>query len=159
MPTFKALRKTRRKKMTITARPDQVFPLLCPVREYEWIEPWQCDMIYTESGVAENNCVFSTDLPDRGGPELWTVSRYERNRCIEFVRFSPGEKIVKLDIHLNGTASGHCEILWRKVFTGISENGNRVVETLADSQFDIETQMIEKMLNHYLQTGQRLALT
>lgn len=158
MPNFKALRKTKQMKMTINADPGMVFPLLCPVREYEWIEPWQCDIIYSKSRVAENNCVFSTDLPDRGGPEIWTVSRYEPNFCIEFVRFTPDEKIVKLDIQLDANAYGHCDILWRKVFTGLSENGNRVVKTLADNQFEIESKMIEKMLNHYLKTGRRLVL-
>jgi hypothetical protein len=159
MSAFKALRQTKQTKLRILAHPDTVFPLLCPVREYEWIEPWKCDVIYTDSGVAENNCIFFTDLPDRGESELWAVSRYEPNRCIEFVRFSPGEKIVKLDIHLSVTASSHCDMLWRKVFTGLSESGNRVVRTLADHQFEVETQMIEKMLNHYLQTGQRLAIS
>ena len=159
MPVFKPERITKQVNMTIQALPDEVFPLLCPVREYEWIEPWQCDMVYSESGIAENNCIFLTDLPDRGGPEIWTVSRYEPNRCIEFVRFTPGEKIVRLDIWLAPTASGHCDLLWRKIFTGLSQNGNRVVETLANNQFEIESQMIQRMLDHYLKTGQRLALT
>ena len=159
MPTFDALRKTKEMTMAINAAPERVFPLLCPVREYEWIAPWQCDIVYSDSGIAENNCVFATDLPDRGGPEIWTVSRYEPNHRIEFVRFTTGEKIVKLDIVLTPTASGHCEILWRKVFTGLSEEGNRVIDTLAGNQFDIETSMIEKMLNHYLDTGRRLAIT
>lgn len=158
MSAFKALRKTKEMKMTINGKPAEVFPLLCPVREYEWIEPWRCAMIYSGSGTAENNCVFSTDLPDRGGPEIWTVSRYEPNRCIEFVRFTPGEKVVKLDIRLTPTAPGRSDVLWRKVFTGLSEEGNRVVETLAEKQFVTETRMIEKMLNHFLKTGQLLAL-
>ena len=28
----------------VEASPEQVFPLLCPVREYDWIAVWQCEM-------------------------------------------------------------------------------------------------------------------
>ncbi len=31
--------------MTIDAGAGTVFPLRCPLREYEWIEPWSYDMI------------------------------------------------------------------------------------------------------------------
>jgi hypothetical protein len=44
-------RKRTLKKHTIVleANPNAVFPLLCPVREYEWIESWKCDLIYSDS--------------------------------------------------------------------------------------------------------------
>ncbi len=29
-------------KMQLTAAPDKVFPLLCPTREYDWIDSWKC---------------------------------------------------------------------------------------------------------------------
>jgi len=28
--------------MQLAAAPDQVFPLLCPTREYDWIVSWKC---------------------------------------------------------------------------------------------------------------------
>jgi len=56
------------KKHTILlhGKPEVLFPLLCPVREYEWIEPWKCDMIYSDSGFAEQDCIFQTDFPHDG---------------------------------------------------------------------------------------------
>jgi hypothetical protein len=48
----------------ISATPERVFPLLCPVREYEWLDSWHCRMVYSESGVAEDNCIFETDLKE-----------------------------------------------------------------------------------------------
>ncbi|MGI9537489.1 MAG: hypothetical protein ACR2PB_10480, partial [Desulfocapsaceae bacterium] len=55
----------------LNSTPEKVFPLLCPVREYEWIPQWQCEMIYSRSGVAELGCVFSTDFKDSFGREVW----------------------------------------------------------------------------------------
>ncbi|MBT8224839.1 MAG: hypothetical protein HKP61_00485 [Dactylosporangium sp.] len=79
-----ALRRTFAIDLTFAGTPEQVFPLLCPVREYDWIPGWSCAMVYSESGVAELGCVFRTG-PDAGN-EVWTVSRYEPNQAIEFVR-------------------------------------------------------------------------
>jgi hypothetical protein len=69
-----------------------VFPLLCPVREYEWIEPWSCDMVFSESGLAENNAVFRTHFPAQGGEETWVVCRYEKDRPSPSSGWFPGSR-------------------------------------------------------------------
>ena len=73
MSTFKAKRVTREFVQEVPVPAAKIFPLLCPVREYDWIDGWECEMIYSESGVAENNCIFKTDFMDRG-EDLWVVS-------------------------------------------------------------------------------------
>jgi len=157
MQEFQLQRIIKETELIIDADPQTVFPLLCPVREYEWIEPWRCRVRYSESGVAENNCIFETDFPRNGGCETWIVSRYEKGRCIEFVRFTADEKIIKLDVRLTGTQSGGTRLLWRKTFTGLSPEGNRVVAAMA-GDFAPEVEGIARMLNYYLSTGKRLSL-
>ncbi|HET7731794.1 MAG TPA: hypothetical protein VFK48_17360, partial [Usitatibacter sp.] len=44
----------------LCGEPGQVFPLLCPVREADWIEGWDPGIVITASGVAERDCVFTT---------------------------------------------------------------------------------------------------
>lgn len=43
---FTAKRITRTYGQTINASPEQVFPLICPVRETEWLDGWRYRMIY-----------------------------------------------------------------------------------------------------------------
>ena len=43
---FKSIRVVKSYTMNVFAAPAEVFPLLCPVREYEWIEPWSCAMVF-----------------------------------------------------------------------------------------------------------------
>jgi hypothetical protein len=157
MNAFLPQRITKETELMIDADPRKVFPLLCPVREYEWIEPWRCRMLYSDSGVAENNCIFETDFPHNGGRETWIVSHYEKDCGIEFVRFTPDEKIIKLDIRLSGTRAGGTRLLWRKIYTGLSPEGNQVITPMADD-FEGEAERIAKMLNHYLKTGRMLPL-
>ena len=79
MPAFKAVRVSHEYTQTNEAPPDKVFPLLCPVREADWVPGWKYNLIYSESGVAEDGCVFST--PNDGGPDTtWMVTRYDPRR-------------------------------------------------------------------------------
>lgn len=55
-------------------RPERIFPLLCPVLEYDWVPGWECELVYTESGVAESGAVFRTERERDGGLDTWVVS-------------------------------------------------------------------------------------
>jgi hypothetical protein len=157
MNEFLPQRIAKETELMIDADPRQVFPLLCPVRENEWIESWRCRMIYSDSGVAEYNCIFETEFPHTGGRETWIVSHYQKDRGIEFVRFTPDQKIIKLDICLSGARAGGTRLLWRKIYTGLSPEGNQVIAAMADD-FEPEAGRIARMLNHYLKTGTMLPL-
>jgi hypothetical protein len=123
--------------------------LLCPVREYEWLDNWACEMVYSESGVAEDNCIFRTNFG--GVPMIWSVSRYEPPRRIEFVSVAPGREVVRLKIGLEPAAGG-TRLHWERVFTGLSESGN---EGINGWTMERERQLSEK-LEYFLKTGKML---
>ena len=91
-----AVRRVHEANLTISGTPEQVFPLLCPVREYDWIEDWDCVMVFSTSGIAELGCIFRTNRGD--GDEVWTVSRYEPGRVIGFVRVLANVWVAHLEI-------------------------------------------------------------
>ena len=95
---FSALRAIKTAKQHLLASPDKVFPLLCPTREYDWIEPWKCRMVHSKSGFAELDCIFVTDFPNEG-EDVWVVSVYRPNEEIQFVR-SNGRRVIRFRITL-----------------------------------------------------------
>ena len=62
-----SLRRTFEHTALVPAPAHRVFPLLCPVREPEWIPGWSCELIHTASRLAEKGCVFRTDSPSGRG--------------------------------------------------------------------------------------------
>ncbi len=92
-------RTIKRHTMLLEGSPESIFPLLCPVRESEWIETWQCTMVYSDSGFAEQDCVFRTDFPQDGPRDTWVLSRYERPKLVEFVRVN-GIRAIRYTITL-----------------------------------------------------------
>jgi len=156
MEQFHSKRNVQTRVMTLAASPRKVFPLLCPKREYDWIPVWQCRMIYSDTGYAEDNGIFYTNYRRDRGPEWWVVTRYEPCRAIEFIRLAPGLRITRLDIHLAGDGPEGTIATWTQTMTALSPEGNSYIDRYGDSSYSQEIRIIAEMLNHYLQTGTML---
>jgi hypothetical protein len=143
--------------MIIDGTPNDVFPLLCPVREYDWIQPWQCEIVYTDSGIAELDCVFKTNFPDDGPEDTWVVSRYEPDKYIEFVRIN-SLRSIRYSIELNQQDNGSTQAKWEQVITGLNSEGDVFVAGLTDETFFERMETLQNMINHYLKTGEMLKI-
>jgi hypothetical protein len=141
----------------LSAPPDRVFPLLCPVREYEWISDWRCELIHTTSGVVEKGCVFLLDYP----PELrtvWVTSVHDpANHTLEFVRVS-GERLVTimaLRVEPRGAGS---RLHIRYTLVAIDAAGQTIVDhARATGEPHAEVARgIARKLEHFLTTGRVL---
>jgi len=151
---FSALRTVKTAKQHLLAPPDKVFPLLCPTREYDWIESWKCRMVHSESGFAELDCIFVTEFPHEG-EDVWVVSVYRLNEEIEFVRFN-GRRVIRYSITQTDNGDGTTDAEWKQTLTGLDEDGNRLVESLTDEAYRQRIAGLERRLNHYLMTGEML---
>lgn len=149
--------------MHLTVRKETLFPLLCPVREYEWIETWQCTMVHSNSGVAEEGCVFQTILPPVGvvaaHPEAaidtWVICGYCPSQHITFTR-NNGHRTILYTITLTDTKDG-TSLVWSQQLTALTETGRAMLAETTQEQFATLIKALERMLNHYCTTGQRLA--
>lgn len=150
-------RVVREYRMTQQATPAQVFPLLCPVREYDWIPHWRCELLYSLSGFAELGCVFKTDFGDQWGPEIWVVSHYRPAEGISFVR-TGAMRTTRYEITLAGDRPGTAvtpvtHLTWRQEVTGLNIEGNRLVAAASAGEFRAMMAALDRMLGHYLATG------
>jgi hypothetical protein len=142
---------------TYQASPDAVFPLLCPVREYDWIPEWDCDIVYTDSGVAELGCIFRTPASTTriagAGEEVWVVSRYAPGEAIEFIKFAADLYVVKYDIALTADGPAATRTTWTQTVTGLSEEGNTMVRQRSADNYAAVMQALESKMNRFLATG------
>ncbi len=141
-------------KQTLVAPHYIVFPLLCPKREYEWIPMWKCEILQSVSGYAELDCVFKTNFPNEE-EETWIIDRYESGELIQFVRYSHS-KIIRYCIKLAANHNNTTTALWQQSIISLNSEGNRLIKNFSYDNFKKEIKMLEKMLNHYLSTGEML---
>ena len=154
---FSARRITRSYRQTISASPDVVFPLLCPVREAEWLDGWKYRMLSSQTGLVEEGAVFST--PGDGEEDtVWIVTRHDPAlRAIEFTRFTPGSRVCVLRIGVTPTDRGRSLVDIVYTYTAITTAGHAFIDRLTEESFQEAMTFWEKSMNHWLDTGERLA--
>ena len=157
MNTFISKRTIKKYVQKLNASPDKIFPLLCPTMEYKWIQPWKCEMIFSQSGYAEDNCVFRTDFPEDIEPENWIVSQYEKDKTIQFIRFN-NSIVIRYNITLVDNDDSTTDAVIEQIVTGLNEKGNKYIDSYKDELYIEEVSTLERMLNHYLNTGKMLKI-
>jgi hypothetical protein len=156
---FRSHRITRGYRQTIHASAETVFPLLCPVREAEWLDGWQYEMIYSESGLVEEGAVFST--PSEAEEDtVWIVVKHDSStREVEFARFTNNSRtcLLKIAVKPKGEHSSYVDISY--TYTGITSAGNRFVDDFGEDVFLEAVTFWEDSMNYFLETAKRLRKT
>ena len=103
---------------------------MCPIREYEWVEGWEMDTIYTESGVGEVGSIFRFDTPPAdgvGGPDHWIMTRMEsphRQTAVSITQY----RVIIWEGFFESDGNGGTNARWEATMTALNEEGDKVVE-------------------------------
>ena len=152
------IQKPKRVRRTYVQRlisgPADVFPLLCPVRESDWIGSWDPLLVISESGFAESDCVFITASEPQDA--IWYVTRYDpANGLVEMLKITPGVTACRLSIHLRQAAVGS-EAIVTYSHTSLGPAGDKFVDEFTQEFYEGFMKGWELRLNHYLRTGHAL---
>ena len=140
---------------SLHAPPEKVFPLLCPVRETEWVKGWDPELVLTNSGVAEPDGVFVT--PNAAGPIIWVITRYDPALYVlEFVKVTPGQTVGKIEIELSEDGRGGTLAEVAYGYTSLGPDGDDFLGTFTAEWYEGFMKEWERELNHYLATGEKL---
>ena len=136
---------------------EEVFPLLCPVREAEWITSWDPLLVVSGSGVAEPDCVFVTSsLPANA---VWYVTRHEPDAgFVEMLKITPGVTACRLKIQLRAASEGS-EADVSYCHTSLGPEGDAFVASFTREHYAAFMRDWETRLNHFLRHGVALPET
>jgi hypothetical protein len=120
MSSFAAERIHVTQEGRINAPVNRVFPLACPYEEYKWIDGWDCDIIYSDSGKIEDGCIFTEErsVPllhdsDDGATTWYAVLHDPQDFRLHFVLVTPISIIKRKGFgHAHGPGT-HAETLLR----------------------------------------------
>jgi hypothetical protein len=147
-------RKTQEYERTFSFPPEKVFPQFCPSRERDWIEGWDCDLVYTSTGYVEDDCIFTTPETNSLGPGLWIFTRYEPSRKLELVRIVENSVVIHFRINLINNNDGTSTGIWHLTFTALNESGNAIVESIPGKSPEIERAI--DGLEYFLEAGEMM---
>lgn len=154
MKIVKPNRVTRTYTQRLVAGPASVLPLLCPVREADWINDWDPLLVVSQSGVAERDCVFVTAAePD---DSIWYITRHEPDAgLVEMLKITPAVTACRLTIQVSEVAGGS-EATVTYSHTSLGAAGDAFVESFTEDYYRQFMQDWEARMNHYLWRGSAL---
>jgi hypothetical protein len=152
---FTGSRVTKTATLHLDFSPARVFPLLCPERERDWVDGWDYTPVWSSTGYAEQDCVFTSDLPPDGFT-VWVFAAYRPDRHLEVVRVTPGLAVLRWSMDLAEPLPGTTALTMTWVVTGLGAAGNRFITDSLDSRFFGLMALLERGMNHYLRTGKKL---
>lgn len=133
-------------EQTLAGTPDAVFPLLCPVRETEWVPGWCPLEVRSATGVAEPDCVFTTAADD-GTVATWAVTRHDpAAKEVHFLKLTPGVTACRIEIALRA-APGGCKARVAYTHTSLGPSGDAVVEAFTAEAYEAFMRRWEDCLN------------
>jgi hypothetical protein len=141
-------------KQRLTGSPSKVFPLLCPVREADWIDGWSPIMVLSQSGYAEQDCVFITDA--KVHDSIWYITRHDPARFfVEMIKITPAVTACKLTIRVRPAKPG-CEAEITYCHTSLGPEGDVYIAGFSAEYYVQFMREWESRLNHYLKHGSAL---
>lgn len=139
----------------INASKVQIFPLLCLVREGEWLPGFSSKTVYSASGISELDGVFVTDHTT-SEERFWVVPVYEKNKFIELIYFTPGINIVIIKLLLEDESENRTKLHVEYIYTSISDSGNRELGTKTEENFKNQINQWRVALNYLFEKGKRI---
>ena len=138
----------------LVAPPAAVFPLLCPVREADWIDGWSPLLVLSHSGLAEPDCVFVTD--SRPYDAVWFITRHEPERgFVEMIKVTPDVTACKVTIQVRAAGAGsEADVTYSH--TSLGPQGDLFVASFTAEFYLQFMREWEDRMNHYLAHGTAL---
>lgn len=142
-------------QQSLTGNKKEIFPLLCPVREKEWLQGWDYDLTFSVSGYAEKGCIFKTN--NDFGSFQWIITKHDGVKGeIQFVK-TKEDMVVIIDIDLEEKSEKltYCNIQY--TFIPLCDD---ILESMykenLDENFNAHMKKWEDSLNYYLKHGEML---
>jgi hypothetical protein len=119
----------REHAFTVALPPADAFVCFEPLGEKNWAEGWQPVFTSPEDARLHDGSVFTVESAQpQGGmiSSVWTVSRYEPPRLIEYRNVLLGLRATRITVRCEPQAAG-TRVTVRYVYHGLSEPGDHLI--------------------------------
>ena len=146
----------------IKALPGTIFPLACPVEELRWIPDWDYQLIYSQSGVNETNCIFNEDKSgvlffEKPLTTTWVTTIHDPdNYRIIFLLNLAGKAVIRLNVRFREVGKKVSSCTWHMVFTALDEETNAMPDDAIRAKLEWVMTFLAEALKHYCETGEML---
>ncbi|MFN8459618.1 MAG: SRPBCC family protein [Anaerolineae bacterium] len=143
---------SRTSTIILKAPLETVFPLFGPIKEMEWAEGWQPEIIYSQADNIEAHMVFKTKAHGHGEPDyIWTVSRYDPTEAlIEYTIFTPN-RLWYITVQCRESADAQTtQATISYTYTALNELGAAINQRAIEAMYAHNLKDWEEAINFHL---------
>jgi hypothetical protein len=140
---------------TVALPPAKAFTFFEPIGEKRWAEGWQPVFVSAEDAQLHDGSVFTVESPQPDGSvirSVWTVSRYEPSRLIEYRNVLLGLRATQITVRCDPHATG-THVTVRYVYHGLSEQGDQLIGKMTPDAYRSMTEGWGTAIADYLKRG------
>jgi hypothetical protein len=114
------------------------FGLFEPIGEKKWAEGWQPVFVSEADADLHDGSVFTVDRPGEGGAPItsvWTITRYEPGRVIEYRNVLPGIRATRIIVRCEPTSDTDTRVTVRYTYHSLSTEGDAAITRITAPAF------------------------
>lgn len=149
---FKPIRISKSATINIQGQTRDVFPLFGAIREKDWADGWDPEVVYSESGDIEQGMIFRTRSREGSGVFTWVASQYHpEEQLVEYTVSAQGRIWFILVECKEENSLTRATITY--TYTALTREGHEKNVKALNAMYARELKDWEEAINHYLSTG------
>jgi hypothetical protein len=146
---------SRTATFTVDATIEKAFPLFGPIREKEWAEGWNPEIIYGMGEVEEHMMFRTKSSFEDESSFLWVITQfYPEKYFIEYTVSTPNRVwFIRVQCTSERTKTN---VSVTYSYTGLNERGNELNRIALEKMFSDDLKDWQAAINYYLKHGKLL---
>jgi hypothetical protein len=133
-----------------------VFPLFGPIKEKDWAEGWDPEIIYSKTNVVEQHMVFRTTGRHPEEPfYTWTITTFYPDQHLIEYTVSTANRVWFITVACTAENRQTTATI-TYTFTNLTDEGRKLNSEALDRMYANDLKDWELAINHYLKTGEML---
>jgi hypothetical protein len=135
---------------------DRLFPLFGPEGERDWVPGWEYENIMGTTDLHEGYVFLTRNHDHAAGAAVWIVNEFDPEaRRVAYYKIEPGEKLGTVTVECASLGPDAARVRVTYAYIGLSERGNRFIESFSKEAYDRFIGEWERLLHVYFQTALR----
>jgi hypothetical protein len=152
---FKPERISKTASFIIHGKVKDVFPLFGPIREKEWAEGWDPEIVFSKNNLVEEHMIFRTKASTDENFYTWIITQFDpKNYRVEYT-VSTKNRIwfIRVQCQPSGDAT---EATVSYTYTGLNAEGNELNRNALAKIYINDLKDWQEAINYYIHNGKML---
>lgn len=122
----------------LKASSQDIFSYICETKEPSLYSSGKSEIVYSMSGLAEDNCIFNVHLSNKNEVNLWVISSFDPEKEIQFVQHTTDIlNLIKIKLFENDQSESSVEVSFSATILGdFEEEKFEKIKLEADAEIE-----------------------